>query len=81
MKKSTLVTTGSGGMVDRSRDSQSVIAFGAPSNDNVCRRRRMGHIVVLPGGLVLIDEGLSEKLKNSLGTPISGSIECKDERE
>jgi hypothetical protein len=39
----------------------------------------MGHIVVFPGGLVLVDDSLSESLKSSLGTPISGPIECPDE--
>ena len=81
MEKSTLVATGSGGMVDDSQNSQSVVAFGAPSNDGVKRRRRVGHIIVLSGGIVMVDESLSKELKKSLGTPISGPIECESGRE
>jgi hypothetical protein len=39
-----------------------------------------GHIIVLPGGVLLVDDALSPKLKAALGTVISGPIECKNGR-
>jgi hypothetical protein len=56
-------------------------AFAAPIENTGTNQRTMrGHIIVLPGGVLLVDESLSPKLRASLGTRVSGPIECKNGR-
>lgn len=57
------------------------VAFAAPADTKGTAQRAMrGHIIVLPGGLLLVDQGLSKSLRDALGQPISGPIECKNGR-
>ena len=59
-------------------DSKGGLAFGAPvDSDGTSQRKLVGQIVILPGGLVLVDERLNIKL----GQVASGPIECKNGRD
>lgn len=70
MKKSTPEATGD--------DRSGGLAFGAPVNSSGTPQRRLtGRIIVMPGGLVLVDA----KLNLKLGRVISGPIECKNGRD
>jgi hypothetical protein len=57
------------------------VAFAAPGDTSGTAQRAMrGHIIVLPGGVLLVDEALSEPLRAALGREVSGPIECKNGR-
>jgi hypothetical protein len=56
-------------------------AFAAPLDSaGTSQRALRGHIIALPGGVLLVDESLSPKLRAALGRPISGPIECRNGR-
>lgn len=62
---------------NRLQDYRSGAAFSAPVDANGTNQASLqGHIVVLPGGLVLVDMSL----KLALGEAVPGSIECKNGR-
>lgn len=69
MKKSTPAPTG---------EKSGGLAFGAPLDSNgTSQRTLVGQIIIMPGGLVLVDERLTIKL----GQVASGPIECKNGRD
>lgn len=69
MKKSTPVPTG---------EKSGGLAFGAPiDSSGTSQRKLVGQIIIMPGGLVLVDERLNIKL----GQVASGPIECKNGRD
>lgn len=78
MKRSTPEAIGENGGADNLQDYQSGgVAFAAPLNSRGTAQKQMkAHIIVLPGGLVLVDTSLNI----SLGTVASGPIECKNGR-
>lgn len=76
MSRSKLATNG-----DPLHPGDGAVAFAAPASTTGTAQRAMrGHIIVLPGGLLLVDDSLSEPLKSALGQVISGPIECKNGR-
>jgi hypothetical protein len=69
MKRSTPAPTG---------NDKGGVAFGAPvDSDGTSQRRLVGQIIIMPGGLVLVDE----RLNINLGQVASGPIECKNGRD
>lgn len=78
MKKSIPEAIGETGGANNPQDYQSGgVAFAAPLDSRGTGQKQMkAHIIVLPGGLVLVDTGLNI----SLGTVASGPIECKNGR-
>jgi hypothetical protein len=69
MKRSTPEATG---------DRSGGLAFGAPIEASGTHAKRLtGHIIIMPGGLVLVDE----RLTLTLGKVASGPIECKNGRD
>lgn len=66
---------------DRRQDGQGV-AFGAPLDATGTPQAAIrGQIVILPGGVMLVDQGLREGLRSALGRIISGPIECANGRD
>jgi hypothetical protein len=59
-------------------DQLSGVAFGAPSETTGTSQRAMtAHIVIMPGGVMLVDTALDIKL----GRPVSGPIHCDNGRD
>jgi hypothetical protein len=79
MKRSTPEAIGSSGEAERPRDDRKGgLAFGAPVESGGTHQRRLtGQIIILPGGLVLVDQ----RLKLTLGMVASGPIECRNGRD
>jgi len=79
MRRSTPEATGSSGQAERPQDDRAGgLAFGAPIEAGGTSQRRLtGHIIVMPGGLVLVDE----RLPLTLGRVVSGPIECRNGRD
>jgi len=79
MKRSTPETNGeAGGTVRPPDDRSGGIAFAAPlESTGTPQKRLVAHIIVLPGGTLLVDE----KLSHLFGKPLSGPIECKNGRD
>lgn len=62
---------------NRPQDYRSGVAFAAPVDSSGTNQASLqGHIIIMPGGLVLVDEAINVKL----GQPIPGAIECKNGR-
>ena len=62
---------------NRPQDYRSGAAFSAPVDASGTNQASLrGHIIIMPGGLVLVDETIKVKL----GQPIPGPIECRNGR-
>ena len=80
MKSSRQAATGS-----RPQDAREGAMFAAPvETGGTSQQTMLGQIIVLPGGVVLVDDALPEAVKaafrRAFGAPISGPIECKNGR-
>jgi hypothetical protein len=66
------------GEKDRPQDEGQGLAFGAPVESNGTTQASMtAHIVIMPGGVMLIDEALNL----DIGKPVSGPIHCNNGRD
>jgi hypothetical protein len=59
-----------------SDESSNGLAFGASFESSKSKRRVTAHIIVMKGGIMLVDEALDLKP----GRPISGPIYCDNGR-
>lgn len=78
MKRSKLATVGDS---ERPGGAKEGAMFAAPVETSGTPQQAMvGHIIVLPGGLLLVDDSLPAHIRAGLGRIVSGPIECKNGR-